>query len=356
MYSPDDIYVVPDPKNDPAIFVHARRAQQEKRRIQHNPLIARGRTIDRTQNQLIVLRLWNSSTPLYSEKRLSNGGGYFLVWQHHGIVIDPGFDFVSEFAVNHSIDDIDLVIVTHDHPDHCDDLPKIVTLLREANESRSVPHRMHFLMSYGAFFRYSFLFQNKEIAKYTTVEKILAPSKRQLLDLELAMEFTSTQHREILGDQTGFGLKLVLLQSRSPICTIGITGDTGYTDDLLSVFSGVDLLIAHIGTLERLEDHHLLDSHLGYRGVCWLLRNLPNPPPLVLISEWGEELSGMRKAICDSLQRYFSSVKILPTDLSMRVRLPECDVFIEEEGDFAPFDQVYVHDDFGPRLVIKRRS
>lgn len=356
MSSPDDTYAVPDPENDLSIFVYARRAQQEKRRIQHNPLIARGRTIDRTQSQLIVLRLWNSSTPLFSEKQRSNGGGYFLIWQHHGIVIDPGFDFVSEFAVNHSIDDIDLVIVTHDHPDHCNDLPKIVTLLREANESRSAPHCMSFLLSYGAFFRYSFLFQNEEIAKYTTVEKILPPSERQLLDLELALEFTRTQHREILGDQTGFGLRLLLLQSRNPICAIGVTGDTGYTDDLLSAFDGVDLLIAHIGTLERLEDQYLLDSHLGYRGVYWLLRDLPNPPPLVLISEWGEELSGMRKGICDSLQRYFSNVKILPTDLSMRVRLPECEVFIEEEGDFAPFDQVYVHDDFGPRLVIKRRS
>lgn len=354
MSDPNDLFDLPNAENDPTIFIHARRAQEEKQRVQHSPLIARGRTINRAESQLIVLQLWNSATPLYSEKLRSNGGGYFLIWRNHGIVIDPGFDFISQFGASHSIDDIDLVIVTHDHPDHCDDLPSIVTLLREANESRSTPHRVRFLLSYGVFFKHNFLFQNEEISRYTSVQKILPPSHQAFPDLDLNVTFTPTHHREILGDYTGFGLRLSLLDAGECVCDVGITGDTGYTEDLVSAFSGVDLLIAHLGTLEDLDTHIFLENHLGYRGLLKLLRDMTTPP-FVLVSEWGEELSGMRKAICESLQRYISGTRILPTDLLMRILLPQCDVFIEEEGKFAPFHESYVEDDFGSKLVIKRR-
>ncbi len=176
------------------------------------------------------------------------------------------------------------------------------------------------------------------------------------MDLELTLEFINTQHREILGDWTGFGFKLVLYQSGTPMCTIGITSDTGYKEELSTKFDGVNLLIAHIGTLEPLEIHQLLSSHLGYRGVYWLINNFSKKPHLILISEWGEELSGMRKDICDSLQNNFPDTNILPTDFSMRILLPNCDIYIEEEKDYAPMNRVYVHNDFGPRLIFKRKS
>ena len=350
----EHLFDFPDATLDPAIFVHASRAQEEKRKVQHNPLLARGRTIDRADSQLTVFRLWNSATPLYSDKLRSNGGGYFLTWRNHGVVIDPGFDFISQFGVRHSIDDIDVVIVTHDHPDHCEDLARIVTLLKEVNEGRANPHRVHFYLSYGTFFKHNFVFQNEEIAQYTIVEKVLPPCHRSLAQGDLSVRFTRTYHKEILGDDTGFGLRLNLEAAEGKPCEIGITGDTAFSPDLATAFEGVDLLIAHLGTLEDLHERALLSSHLGYRGILELVRRM-SVCRRVLVSEWGEEVCGMRKAICESIKRYVPNTHILPTDLLMRIRLPQCDVYIEDDGAFVPFDGTYVDEDFGSKLVFKRR-
>lgn len=350
----DDLFEFPNNTRTPGIFRCATVAQEERRRVQHSPLLARGRTINRSESQLVVCRLWNSATPLYSDKLYGNGGGYFLIWRNKGIVVDPGYDFISTFGASRSIDDIDVVIVTHDHPDHSEDLASIVTLLREANEARTDPHHILFFLSYGTFFKYQSVFQNEEIAQYTTVEKILAPSTRELTDCNASVIFVPTKHREILGDNTGFGIVLSLRDNAGHVCRVGITGDSGFQDSLVGAFDGTDLLVAHIGTLEPLEDRILLKSHLGFRGLLQLIRKM-NRRPLVLVSEWGEELCGMRKAICEALLECVPGVPVLPTDLLMRVRLPECDIYLEEENAYAPFRECYVHEDFGSRLAYKRR-
>lgn len=89
---------------------------------------------------LIVLRRWNSFTPgLSSPASPSKGGGYFLYFKDEnkstGIVIDPGFDFVDNlFFEGFSIRDIDIVLITHAHPDHTDNFPKMLTLIHEMND------------------------------------------------------------------------------------------------------------------------------------------------------------------------------------------------------------------------------
>lgn len=84
-------------------------------------------------SKLIVLRRFNSYTPVLvkksnanedsdDKKELSKGGGYFLVCNGYGIVIDPGYDFIENY-INHeyepektlSLNHIDAVIITHAH-------------------------------------------------------------------------------------------------------------------------------------------------------------------------------------------------------------------------------------------------
>ena len=77
-------------------------------------------------NSLIVLRDWNSYSPLLRKELRKHdnsesdygpderlGGGYFLVWKGHGVVIDPGVDFVTQlYRKGFSIADVDTVVVT----------------------------------------------------------------------------------------------------------------------------------------------------------------------------------------------------------------------------------------------------
>jgi tetratricopeptide (TPR) repeat protein len=87
-------------------------------------------------NMLIVLRDWNSFSPILKREfrdkdipgpRERRGGGYLLVWKGHGVVIDPGVDFVTQlYRKGLSIADVDTVIVTHCHLDHTRDVESLV--------------------------------------------------------------------------------------------------------------------------------------------------------------------------------------------------------------------------------------
>lgn len=87
--------------------------------------------------KFVVLRRWQSFNPKipHLDNRRVLGGGYYLLWQGKGIVIDPGYDFIQNFYdEGFSLEDIDAVIITHSHPDHDDDFSSLTTLVKEWNE------------------------------------------------------------------------------------------------------------------------------------------------------------------------------------------------------------------------------
>ena len=87
--------------------------------------------------EFVVLRRWNSYTPIIAENsRVSKGGGYFIRLPKCGIVIDPGFNFIDNFkSEGHLFHEIDHVLITHAHNDHTTDLESILTLLHQYNET-----------------------------------------------------------------------------------------------------------------------------------------------------------------------------------------------------------------------------
>ena len=98
--------------------------------------------------EFVALRRWNSYTP---ELSFSKGGGYFVFVPvkskanessdapggtfretRLGVVIDPGFDFIHNFfSQGFTLDDIDVVLITHADPDHINDFGGLADLLRE---------------------------------------------------------------------------------------------------------------------------------------------------------------------------------------------------------------------------------
>jgi len=93
---------------------------------------------------LHVLRGWGSTVPLLSDK-LSRvrgtpegaigavrGGGYLIRTCESSIAVDPGFQFVENFLESGlPFSGVDSIIVTHDHPDHSDDLWSFDNLMYE---------------------------------------------------------------------------------------------------------------------------------------------------------------------------------------------------------------------------------
>jgi len=88
-----------------------------------------------SRSKFVILRRWNSYTPILQTKNSSSeGGGYFFEMSNSncGVVIDPGFDFISNFfGADKRFRQIDHIIITHAHNDHTDSLESILTLLHK---------------------------------------------------------------------------------------------------------------------------------------------------------------------------------------------------------------------------------
>jgi ribonuclease BN (tRNA processing enzyme) len=110
----------------------------------------------------VGLRRWNSYTPALS---FSVGGGHFVFLSTNGknnkgkvgigIVVDPGFDFIRNFfRQGFTLTDIDIILLTHGHPDHIRDFPAVVELLYE-NKKRGngQEKKIYAVMSIGCYER-----------------------------------------------------------------------------------------------------------------------------------------------------------------------------------------------------------
>lgn len=134
---------------------------------------------DNHRAEVVVLRRWNSFTPGLFRKDEGEilGGGYLLrVNRAHlkrqnkdspkveNIVIDPGYDFLQNFCnEGFHIHDIDAIIITHSHLDHCADLLPIMDLVYQINKrydrlpggKREQKRRINLCLSKGAYKKFS---------------------------------------------------------------------------------------------------------------------------------------------------------------------------------------------------------
>lgn len=301
-----------------------------------------GRSSQKDENFLLFLRRWNSFTPILRRGRETNvGGGYFLYWQKKGIVIDPGHNFLENLTKQGlSIADIDVVIVTHLHLDHTDDLLPLLDLLYQYNEylerQDSESKIVDFYMNRTTFSMFGDLLGS---SKYATPHLLDAkekePSKTKIHDVEIKV--IPTFHKELLGGQEGIGLILNLCEGDDSRHQISFTGDTGWQSTYpYTQFSKTDLLVVHIGSLkeEEFDDEYYYENHLGGKGALKLCTKLieeyVDKLKFIIFSEFGEEFSGMRKDIVNqikegvkkNLPQLSSSIKtkFIPADLGLKVR------------------------------------
>jgi len=95
---------------------------------------------DETAIEFVCLRRYSSFFPFVPRPSAfrSLGGGYLLRLHHQddacpkpfGIAIDPGPDYIENlYRCGFGLGDINMIILTHDHPDHSVDLAPILSLL-----------------------------------------------------------------------------------------------------------------------------------------------------------------------------------------------------------------------------------
>lgn len=89
------------------------------------------------KDRMVCLKGFSSSTPTLHSLAFSSectGGGLYINYKGIGIVIDPGIGFVSSMHTHGIyINNIDIVIITHDDLDHNADAKVISSLLHDLN-------------------------------------------------------------------------------------------------------------------------------------------------------------------------------------------------------------------------------
>jgi hypothetical protein len=137
----------------------------------------------------VGLQRWNSLTPAQGR---SVGGGYLIYHTNEngaielGIAIDPGYDYVRNlFKMGFSLKDIDIILISHAHPDHLWDFESMVHLVHELHVKTKVTHCFNVILTLASYHRLKHIINNPELRKY--INPILIDIDKEIEDDFLKM-------------------------------------------------------------------------------------------------------------------------------------------------------------------------
>jgi len=257
--------------------------------------------------QLIILKEFGSFTPLFGNAK---GGGYFLILGGKGIVIDPGYNFLTNFLDNgFHIGDIDAVIVTHAHDDHCADLEPLVTLMYQQYKNGYLPEKkVKFFLNKSSYDKYKWLLKGSRL--HLQLDDILKPGKK------INVPGGNLIPKRAKHTEEGYKNSAVGLVFETKRGTIVFSGDTGWSKELegrYRPFKACRLLVLHIGSIIESEKMFLQEgtkatclyrNHLGVIGVCKFINLLK--PQQTVISEFGEEFKGLYEELVNILNKHLT--------------------------------------------------
>ncbi len=313
-------------------------AESEKRKI---TFLTDDSRFDADASFLLVLREWNSFTPaLPAEGESDRGGGYYLRHRGEGVVIDPGYDFLENFArAGGRMCDIDHIVVTHAHDDHTAELESLLMLLYRLGSDEQRAKRVCLYLSQGCQRKFSGIVPLRDARHIERVVTLSRPGPgcSQLVRLSGSIELTvlPAYHDDVVTRETAIGLAFSIDIGKKKPRRIVFTGDTGYypplldgdgklqyydkekerpqldTEDGNGLFDQYpkavhrpDLLVAHLGSIkpwefesvkllentERKEGEWYYANHLGMLGTLRLMDEMR--PKVTIVSEFGAELRG----------------------------------------------------------------
>jgi len=297
---------------------------------------------------LLVLREWNSYTPVIpSAEESDRGGGYYIRHAGEGIVIDPGYDFIENFhRAGGRLQGIDHIIVTHAHDDHTAELEALLMLFQRRRNKQNLPKKfVNLYLSAGVQRKFAGLLnlRDPKLGKVVT----LCPSakgyaQRIQLNEKTVLTVLPAYHDDVITRDSAVGLGFEFI-TQNGTRKIVFTGDSGLYprkrnsdgtemhDDadvnkpILEAIPGralyeqypeefavsPHLVVAHIGSIKEQEfgrgkipspddvGSRFYPNHLGLLGTFLLLDALR--PAAAVVSEFGAELKGFHIDLVETL-------------------------------------------------------
>ncbi len=287
----------------------------------------------------MVLREWNSYTPVIpAEEESDRGGGYFIRYHNEGIVIDPGYDFIDNFyRAGGVLSDIDHIIVTHAHDDHTAELESLLMLLFQYNKNnKEAPKQINLYLSVGTYKKFSGIIDLRSPV-FKTFHILNRPAKNNEQRIAVMQGAVLTvlpaYHDDVLTRDMSVGLGFEFETKDKKTRKIIFTGDSGLYptsrgrkgeietntadpsraklntikgsalyEQYPEKFKKPDLMVVHIGSIQEQEFKPGLElktkeegdwyyiNHLGLLGTLAMLHQVQ--PDAAVISEFGSELKG----------------------------------------------------------------
>ena len=330
------------------------------------------------KNSLVVLKGTSSSTPSVLNAAFDtqeyHGGGFFISWDGFGIVVDPGYHFLTNLHdAGLDVNDIDAVVITHEHIDHNIDMRLLDDLLynqrRFGDGAKKIRwyvdaatyKMMEVLRSYDSGFKE----KSCDIFKMTP-----APGNEEFdtgkylnwgENSSIRMKVFKTTHcyKEVETEDKkkkkeffdhSFGIELFLSEGKQPDKKterkIFYSSDAKYTPELTEYVINSDIVIANISSVYKTDILRMeeKDSHLGYLGCYELLKaTRGNAPRFFLVSEFWNGITDIRFDICKYLKEQIErnegikDCRILPAEIGMeidiknlRIKCDSCGRFVDE--------------------------
>ncbi|MGD0405988.1 MAG: MBL fold metallo-hydrolase [Candidatus Bathyarchaeia archaeon] len=342
--------------------------------------------IEKILAELVILRRWNSFSPgLFRRDAMGSLGGGYLIRiktkdkRPENIVIDPGYNFLQNFSnEKFSIEDLDTIIVTHAHLDHCADLLPIMDLIFQINkrygkcpkrDEETKKKRINLCLSKAAYKRFNSHIKDwEEQLTDVVILENLKSSWSPIPDVEISA--TKTPHYDLAGENA-IGIKI---KSKNDDFCFGITGDTPYYSQLGDFFAECDILCLHLGAIKHAEigyNDEIYETKEGLRKISgddivkefkktfyksdhllfWGTKKLisdcnqtKSKEKLVIVGEFGEELKySLRTDLCSKLSEK-DNLRCLPGDIGLYVKVEKengvvtkkircnfCEEFVEKE-------------------------
>lgn len=285
----------------------------------------------------INLKGLSSSSPIIYNNTFGTqfrGGGFYFRWNGIGVAVDPGLYFVTnmhEFGLN--IQDIDAVVITHNHLDHMGDMQLLVDLEYQIKPASTIKW----------YVCQEIFSPNSSNPNFTLV----SPGKDYDISDTIKFHATPTRHINDSGAgylTTTFGCLFRLLGG--PGCSsrkwsLGYTSDTTYWSGMEHDYEGMDLLVANISSIREkdllMEEQN--PAHLGFTGCVKLLQGLEQSPTLLLLSEFWNGIEDIRFTVSKQLRRLSRrkgvDTSVLPTEIGMRISLETLGVKCSSCGTYT---------------------
>ena len=301
-------------------------------------------------NKFLCLKGFSSSTPtIYSGTFDSEcaGGGLYLNYNGTGIVIDPGLGFVNSMHKQGIyINNIDVVIITHDHVDHNADAKVIASLVHDLNgynDRKGKIVKEIFELETTKEHEITWIVDNsskgmlrKSVKKITSLGEYVG-KKRQLISGNKDIKLSAIRTKHIKDSNESYGIRLFL--KYEDILSVGYTSDTAYFSELSDFLVQSDILVFNVSDIYKkdvkgIQDKH---SHLGYNGSVKLLKAAT--PKLAIASEFcctnGDFRMGFINTISEEISKDYK-IDIIPGEIGFEVSLPKLNVKCSVCRKFIP--------------------